>query len=498
MEQARVKKSLSLFMFLFMIFSFWCVVATTAMAVVMPARGTFGPGGTVRGVIDRTGYTHTYIFTLSSDSEVLFRCATVDGPNVGVTVSDRNKELMFQDRQTINTKLPLAAGTYYIDVYGNYGAYTLTSSATPQPLANDREPNDKVSNAVPMGLNSRMTGHAGYRSLRNYTDYDDIYRIVLPSAGKLGFSISKDATLTVSLGLSGENNVSYGAVYSDPLDLKAGTYYLTVHTGGYGGYTLSNAFTTTGGVVSKPQPPVNPPYNPPVNPPIQNTGRERVIFEDSFARPDSGNLGPQWQEFLVRLGTGSSNAKARRGDTPWCIKGNALHFEYTGDSTYTEDFIQTVNTFPVNNTRVEFEIRATAATSRGYVGPTALWTTAGDNRVGAYNTSDGMPHIGVYASYRWEKAGRSGMGLMLNGGQKDYPDGIFSGVNQNTFAKHVIIVRNGQITYQSPNMGTVTINLVRTPSYYDSNRHFSFGARLYDQGIRQVIDIRNLRITSFQ
>lgn len=480
LSELRIK----ILMLVFVVFSFLSGFSTTANAVVDPVRGTLAPGSSVRGVIDKTGYTHTYIFTLSSDSEVLFKCSTVDGQNVGVTVSDKNKELVYQDRQTIDTKLPLAAGVYYIDVYANPGPYTLSNVSTPQALANDREPNDTVSNAVPLGINSKVTGHAGYRSLRNYTDTDDVYKIVLPSGGKLRFSISSDATLTTSLNLSGENNVLYGYVYSSPVDLKAGVYYLQVHSGGYGGYTLSNTFAPSGPVVTQ----------TPVNRPINTTVDQNVIFEDNFSRLNSLDLGPQWQKFKVRGGTGNTSALPVKADTPWSIKDNALHFEYTGDNTYTEDFIQTTNKFPVNNTKVEFEIRARAATSRGYVGPTAFWATSGENRSGAYNTTNRIPLIGLYASYRWENAGKKGLGIMINGGQKDYPNGVFSGLNQDNFAKHVIIIRNGKITYQSHDIGAVTLDLAN-PLSSDTKRHFSFGARLYDYGIPQVIDIRNLKIT---
>lgn len=472
-------------MLVFMAFSFWNIFPMTAIAVVDPVRGTLAPGGSVRGVIDKTGYTHTYIFTLSSDSEVLFKCSTVDGPNVGVTVSDRNKELIYQDRQTIDAKLPLAAGTYYIDVYANPGPYTIINTSTPQALANDREPNDSASSAVPLGINSQVTGHAGYRSLRNYFDEDDYYKIILPSNGKLGFSISPDTTLKTSLSLSGENNVWYGYIYSDPLELKAGAYYLRVHSGGYGGYALSNKFTPGGPVATQ----------KPVDKPIHTTAVQNVIFEDNFTRPDSQYLGSQWQEFKVRGGTGSTSALPVKADTPWSIRDNTLHFEYTGDNTYTEDFIQTTGEFPVNNTKIEFEIRARAATSRGYVGPTAFWATSGENRLGAYNTVNRIPLIGLYASYRWENAGTRGLGIMINGGQKDYPNSVFSGLNQNNFAKHVIIIKNGKITYQSPDMGVVTLDLAN-PLSADTKRHFSFGARLYDAGTPQVIDIRNLKITS--
>lgn len=231
--------------------------------------------------------------------------------------------------------------------------------------------------------------------------------------------------------------------------------------------------------VDKPQPALN----------------EGTIFQDNFNRPDSGDVGPNWQEFKMRNGIGNSSATGGKGDTPWSIKGNTLYYENKGDNTYTEDFIQTAKTFPINNTRVEFEIRAKAGTSLGYVGPSALWATEGENRKGVLAVTDNIPLIGVSASYRWENKGTKGVALFLGGTTKDNKDSIFSGLNQNDFAMHVIIIKDGKMTYKSNDMGSVTLDLAKQPEQ-GVRLHFSFGVRLYDKDIPQIIEIKNFKITS--
>ncbi|MDF9407406.1 copper amine oxidase N-terminal domain-containing protein [Pelotomaculum isophthalicicum JI] len=168
-----------------------------------------------------------------------------------------------------------------------------------------------------------------------------------------------------------------------------------------------------------------------------------------------------------------------------------------GHNSYIEDFIQTTEEFPVNNTKVEFEIRARANTNKGYVGPTAFWAPDAGNRVGATGVINGPGLIGAQACYRWENSGTSGLVLYLGGNNQDYPDAVFSGLNQREFARHVITVKDGKVFYDSPDCGVLTGNLAQAfePG---GKRHFSFGARLYDDGVPQVIEIRNLKITSME
>jgi hypothetical protein len=61
----------------------------------------------------------------------------------------------------------LAAGTYYIrikDYYGTnaYGPYTISDTLVKPTQANDKEPNNKRSEAQQLPLNSSKTGHYVY------------------------------------------------------------------------------------------------------------------------------------------------------------------------------------------------------------------------------------------------------------------------------------------------------------------------------------------------
>lgn len=221
-------------------------------------------------------------------------------------------------------------------------------------------------------------------------------------------------------------------------------------------------------------------------------GQEAVLFEDNFQRGNSGSPGPNWEEFFNRR---TDNNVSRPGDSPWCIKNGTLYFEATGQNSYIEDIVQTKQAFPIDNTKVEFEMRATAATRLGYVGPSMYWLDDARYKGGACNVSQGNPVVGVEAWYRWENAGTKGLMLMGNGSYKDYASAYFSGLNQSSFAKHTIIIKDGKITYQSPDLGPVELTLGR-PIAPGELRHLTFSSRLYDAGVKSTIEIKSVKITS--
>ncbi|MGE5381604.1 MAG: hypothetical protein ACM3NT_11130 [Methylocystaceae bacterium] len=223
-----------------------------------------------------------------------------------------------------------------------------------------------------------------------------------------------------------------------------------------------------------------------------------VIFSDDFSRPDAANAGSAWQEYMVR--TSGSGYKytggiPTLGETPWSIKNNTLYFQATGENSYIEDFVQTVATYPVDNTRVEFEIRATAGTGLGYVGPSAFWCGEPQNRRNCHNVAAGPGLIGPECWYRWENGGTKGLLLFVSGKFQDYPTAVYGGVNEGQFVKHVITIKDGKITYESGSFPAVTLALAQ-PLEPGACRHFCFGARLYDTGITETIEIRNLKIAS--
>ena len=219
----------------------------------------------------------------------------------------------------------------------------------------------------------------------------------------------------------------------------------------------------------------------------------KVVFSDSFNRPDAPTPGLNWEEFQVRRTT---NAAPQPGETNWCIKNGCLYFSDTGNDSYIEDFVQSARTYPVDNIKMEFDLRATAGTSKGDVGPTCFLAPPASVRHDAMNVTSGVSGyiIGVEASYRWENRGTSGLVVFTNGANKDYASGLFGGLNQPGFAHHVIVIQNGSVTYSSDAFPAVTLKLTN-PLEPNARRHISFGARLYDARVAQTIEIKNLLIT---
>ena len=143
----------------------------------------------------------------------------------------------------------LAAGTYYIATSAvGYGFYQISNSFVSALLANDIEPNDHLSEATVLPLNSGVTGHLGYRNVQN--DESDFYQINTLTNGKLKITVIPDPTLCINLTLiSGDgaynlyNNGYCGNDYHlDSLviaSLPAGSYYLQAEAEGYGSYRLN-------------------------------------------------------------------------------------------------------------------------------------------------------------------------------------------------------------------------------------------------------------------
>jgi len=215
-----------------------------------------------------------------------------------------------------------------------------------------------------------------------------------------------------------------------------------------------------------------------------------ILFEDSFRRPDSLSVGPDWNEYTLR------DNVLRQEDSPWLVSGNTLRYGATGRGVYWEDFIETAATFPSDNVRVEFELRGQAATSRGYVGPSAFWSGDGRDRTTAQNVTGGPKHLGVAAWYRWENQGTRGVIVTVDGSANTHPNAAFAGVNQPDFARHVLTIRDGMLTYEAPGFAPVSYPV--PASARSEFRHFTFGVRLYDAGVAQTVEIRNLRITALR
>ena len=225
---------------------------------------------------------------------------------------------------------------------------------------------------------------------------------------------------------------------------------------------------------------------------VNTTGM--ILFEDTFDRADADVVGTAWEEVMMRGGTGNSVPLKDEGDSPWRIKNGVLSYEGTGDGTYTEDYIQTVGTFPVENVMVEFELKGTAATSLGYVGPGAFWAPDADLRLGGYASSDTTQElIGVQAFYSWETGGTSGFVYRLGGSIASTGD-TFGGVNEGAFVKHTLMIKDGMLNYQVGDGQMQAYPLTNLPEA-GATRHFSFDVRYYDNGVPFTVEIKNFKIT---
>ncbi|GEM_PF-3089904 len=221
-----------------------------------------------------------------------------------------------------------------------------------------------------------------------------------------------------------------------------------------------------------------------------------TIFEDRVDRTDSSIVGNQWVEYFMRRPDQQSPERMiDQGNTPWRVKDGTIYYHEVGDHFYIEDFIQTRETFPVNNTRVEFEIRGDIGTSAGYVGPAVFWTPHASKITSYGGVSEGHGVIGVNARYRWENDGTRGLHIRANGETHDFPEAIFGGMNQQDFSRHAFTVQDNVLTYESDTFPTRSISL-DNPLEAGERRHLYIGVRLYDRGVPQEVEIRNIRVIS--
>lgn len=149
----------------------------------------------------------------------------------------------------------LKAGSYYLKAWTNSsgrGTYTVTTTFTSQPLANDAEPNDAYAQAGTLSTSGSVTGHLGYWNIvgsQDYKiDYEDWWRLTLPSSGKLNLSYTYDQALAGATGIYLYAQDGSTIISDTNSTLAAGTYYLQAWNNNgnkFGGYTISLAFSGT-------------------------------------------------------------------------------------------------------------------------------------------------------------------------------------------------------------------------------------------------------------
>lgn len=160
-------------------------------------------------------------------------------------------------RYNFNLKVnDIAEGIYYLKVprYSSYGWYNLKYDFIPDEYANDKEPNNKPSNAIRFNVGDSVTGHMGFfHKVGDPLDTDDYYKIRLPRPGIVTFKVDVNKSLVHELYLYGPDSTtriqSHTAGYDTTrsmkvLNLQAETdYFLKIHRySGFGHYILTTDY----------------------------------------------------------------------------------------------------------------------------------------------------------------------------------------------------------------------------------------------------------------
>jgi len=209
-----------------------------------------------------------YVFTTTQDGDITLTLKTDNGGYRYLYLYDSDGSTQLGGTANYGpspiqaTVYGLAAGTYYALVYTNStsytGSYTLLNSIATPAIANDVEPNDSYTSALPMTENGSVSGHIAYRFNGGSFDGSDYYQFTTTSDGSINLSLTTDNTGyryiylydnngTTQLGSA--SNFGPGPVSFTVNGLAAGTYYALVYTNSnnyYGGYTLTNTVTPDG------------------------------------------------------------------------------------------------------------------------------------------------------------------------------------------------------------------------------------------------------------
>jgi hypothetical protein len=245
------------------------------IAIVISLLFSYASAETFTGYLDEVTQTQTRSFTLPSDGELRLS-VTIDQTLSlatsyyhGITIFDSDGITTLQgfpgptgggDYIGNYGPFPLKAGTYYVRFarWTGNGNYTATTTHTPQPLANDSEPDDNSLHAHSIPANWSVTGHLGYYGGGGGTTPDELdwWLVSIPADGEFRITLTRDSTLSLAtsyyngLTIYDSNGTTWleGLSLFDenitgtfgPFPLKSGTYYLQVSRAyGYGGYTLT-------------------------------------------------------------------------------------------------------------------------------------------------------------------------------------------------------------------------------------------------------------------
>ncbi len=223
----------------------------------VPIANTLAVNSTTTGHVNYY-YNHNrddndwYKITIPQDGKLTLKLTSGNGKWIWAYLFDHDGTTQLNADNTNSTKYintdGLAAGTYYVRInsyydYGNnnytgdnFEPYTLTDSLYKPAEANDDEPNDDVTNANTLAVNSTTTGHVNYY-YNHSRDANDWYKITIPEDGMLQLKLTSGdgkyvwAYLFDNDGTTQLNaNNTNGTIYINTDGLAAGTYYVRINS----------------------------------------------------------------------------------------------------------------------------------------------------------------------------------------------------------------------------------------------------------------------------
>jgi photosystem II stability/assembly factor-like uncharacterized protein len=247
------------------------LITATAANVVTPGStpstaATLDLNAASNAQLSDTSLIHYWKVTIPADGYLAFKMSydSLNGiNNAYLSLFDIDSVTMiFNDWSSNATKNAfhfLKPGTYYVKVNRTGGTtfvYELANTFAPQPATNDVEPNDNMSTAQILPVNSSASGHIGYYS-NTQTDLVDFWKINVLSDGYVTIKLASDSLDTrlhpLNLQLSLYDIDSTSLIANDwsgnahknvRYFLQPGMYYIRVNreSGTAGSYFIENNF----------------------------------------------------------------------------------------------------------------------------------------------------------------------------------------------------------------------------------------------------------------
>ena len=257
--------------------------------------GSLPLGGSRAGTLDADNISDTWCITPTDDGALQVLVNTEPTLTVYFSVFASDGHTVAQGWGNAPQLVPnLPPDTYYVQIAlsSGYGGYLISNNFTTQPTANDPEPNDLREQALSLELGRMAAGRLGFLRPDASTDSYDWYSTTTPDDGALQVLVTTEPTLTVyfSVFASDGHTVAQGWGNGPQLvpNLPPDTYYVQIALSfGYGGYLISNNFTT----------------QPTANDPEPNDLREQALSLElggmaagrlGFLRPDASTDSYDW------------------------------------------------------------------------------------------------------------------------------------------------------------------------------------------------------------